>query len=224
VFTAGKGHGIVRPFSTTAAVDCRGYSRPLQRIITDFGADVPFGQIPAKLHEHHGITVPVSSAQAITQRHAEQRLEMQLSQLKTEMPEEDGVACLIVEMDGSMIPIVTTEAMTVDGEPIDRRTTRQIAWQEARLALARTPEQAYPVFGATLGSTDAAGNCWPVPFGWVWDKTPMCMAAAMVRPGLPTKLPSDSVNPVAICGISTICATIWAMPVPFVRQTTPQRG
>jgi hypothetical protein len=28
---------------------------PLQRIITDSGADVPFGQIPAKLQEHHGI-------------------------------------------------------------------------------------------------------------------------------------------------------------------------
>ena len=48
---------------------------PLQRIITDFGADVSFGQIPAKLQEHHGINVPVSSAQAITHWHAKQVLE-----------------------------------------------------------------------------------------------------------------------------------------------------
>ena len=55
VFTQGK--GIVRPFSEAAAVHCRGYSLPLQRVITDFGADVPFGQIPKKLQEHHGIKV-----------------------------------------------------------------------------------------------------------------------------------------------------------------------
>lgn len=131
---------------------------PLQRVITDFGADVPFGQISKKLQEHHGITVPVSSAQAITQHHAEQVLQTQRRHLKTEIPEQDGVDCLIVEMDGSMIPIVTTEATPREGEKRDRRTTRQISWQEARLALARTPEQDNPVFGATLGSIQEAGE------------------------------------------------------------------
>jgi hypothetical protein len=63
-----------------------------------------------------------------------------------------------VEMDGSMIPIVTTEAMSLEEEVVDRRITRQIEWQEARLVFARTPEQVYPVFGATLGSTNAAGE------------------------------------------------------------------
>ncbi len=89
----------MRPFSAAAEVQCRGYSLPLQRIITDFGADVPFGQIPAKLQEHHGIRVPVSSAQAITQRHAEQMLQTQLSTPKSDIPQRDGVECLIVEMD-----------------------------------------------------------------------------------------------------------------------------
>ena len=131
---------------------------PLQRIITDFGADVPFGQIPAKLQEHHGINVPVSSAQAITHWHAKQVLETQLSMPKTDIPEEDGVGCLIVEMDGSMVPIVTTQGKTVEGELVDRRRTRQIRWQEARLGLSRTPQQVHQYFGATLGTTDAAGE------------------------------------------------------------------
>jgi hypothetical protein len=142
----------------TAQVHCRGYSLPLQRIITDFGADVPFGQIAGKLREHHGIRVPISSAQAITQQHAAQILQTQLTTLKGDIPEANGVACLIVEMDGSMIPIVTTQATTVEGEEVDRRTTRQIGWQEARLVFARTPEQEYPVFGATLGTVDDAGE------------------------------------------------------------------
>ena len=119
---------------------------------------MPFGQIPIKLQEHHGITVPVSSAQAITQQHAEQVLQTQLSSLNSEIPQQDGVECLIVEMDGSMIPIVTTQSATVEGEAVDRRTTRQIGWREARLGLSRTPKQQTPIFGATLGTTKEAGE------------------------------------------------------------------
>ena len=119
---------------------------------------MPFGQIPAQLQEHHGISVPVSSAQAITHWHAKQVLETQLSTPKTDIPEEDGVECVIVEMDGSMVPIVTTQAATTEGELVDRRTTRQIRWQEARLGLSRTPQQVHPIFGATLGTTDEAGE------------------------------------------------------------------
>ena len=148
----------MRPFSAVAEVHCRGYSLPLQRVLADFGADVPFGQIPSKMQEHHGINVPVSSAQAITEQHAQTVLKTQLSELTTEIPQSDGVECLIVEMDGSMIPIVTTQAVEFEGERVDRRTTRQIRWQEARLKLSRTPEQDCPIFGATLGTTDEAGE------------------------------------------------------------------
>lgn len=127
-------------------------------MIVDFGADVPFGQIPEKLKEHHGIRVPVSSAQAITQQHADEVLRIQLDTLEREIPSTAGTDCLIVEMDGSMIPIVTTEASAIEGEKNDRRTTRQIGWQEARLVFARAPEQDSPVFGATLGTVDEAGE------------------------------------------------------------------
>ena len=63
---------------------------PLQRVITDFGADVPFGQIPKKLLEHHGISVPISSAQGITQTHAQRVLDTQT--LDTEIPIGAAVA------------------------------------------------------------------------------------------------------------------------------------
>ncbi len=98
----GKEKPIVRPFCQSARVSCRSYSIPLQRIITDFGADVPFGRIPQKLQEHYGITVPVSSAQKITQEHAARVL--QQHQTQTQIPSSQGVEQLIVEMDGSMIP------------------------------------------------------------------------------------------------------------------------
>lgn len=149
---------------------------------------MPFGQIPGKLQEHHGISVPVSSAQTITQQHAEQILQTQLETLKSDIPDTDGVDCLIVEMDGSMIPIVTTQATTLEGEEVDRRTTRQIGWQEARLVLARTPEQEYPVFGAILGTVDEAGEqllASAIRAGV--GQQPMCMGWAMGLPGLLSK-------------------------------------
>ena len=43
-----EGH-LIRPFSGTAEVTCSGYSQPLQRRITDFGADIPFGKVSEKL-------------------------------------------------------------------------------------------------------------------------------------------------------------------------------
>lgn len=126
-------------------------------MITDFGADSPFGQIPKKLKEHHGISVPVSSAQAITQHHAQQVLAAELDRLDLEVPSEEGVACLIVEIDGSMIPTVTTEASQGEGA-VDRRKTRKLGWQEARLGFSRSPERTQPIFAATFGTTDEAGE------------------------------------------------------------------
>jgi hypothetical protein len=79
---------------------------PLQRAIAEFGADVPFGQIPKKLLEHHGISVPISSAQGITQIHAQKVLDTQT--LDTEIPIGVAVAALITQINGSMIPIVDT--------------------------------------------------------------------------------------------------------------------
>lgn len=146
----------MRPFAQAARVSCRSYSTPLQRIITDFGADFPFGRIPKKLKEHYGISVPVSSAQKITQTHAAQVLKEH--QTQTQIPSQKGVAQLIVEMDGSMIPIVETESLTAKTEKIDRRKTRTVCWREARLCLARHSGSSQPIFGVTLGSVDGAGE------------------------------------------------------------------
>ncbi len=154
LFRQGKGKPLVRPFCQSAGVSCRRYSIPLQRIITDLGADIPFGRIPQKLQEHYGITVPVSSAQKITQDHAARVL--QQHQTQTQIPTSMGVKQLIVEMDGSMIPIVSTESTTTPDQKIDRRKTRTVGWREARLCLARDSGSSQPTFGVTLGSVDAA--------------------------------------------------------------------
>jgi Uncharacterised protein family (UPF0236) len=145
----GESKQVVRPFQISAQVHCRGYSMPLQRLITDFGADIPFGQIPHKMQEHHGISVPISSAQKITQQHAQNILESQ--SLETKLREGENTEIVVTQIDGSMIPIVDTR----DDEG-DRRKTRTVRWMEAKLALSHALGEA-PVFAVTLGTVEEAG-------------------------------------------------------------------
>ncbi len=96
------GH-LQRPFSQTAEVTCRSYSQPLQRRITDFGADNAFGTITAKLEEHYGIGVPTSSARHITERHAAEIRSRET--IWTDIPASAGVSVMIAETDGTLIPV-----------------------------------------------------------------------------------------------------------------------
>lgn len=132
-------------------MSCRGYSLPLQRAITDFGADNGFGRIPEKLGEHYGITVPVSPARIITENHAREISENE--ECDTDISGKSGVERLIAETDGSMVPIVKT-----DDEAEDKRKTRKVSRKEARLSLSYADGSVTPGFGAVMGKPDDAGK------------------------------------------------------------------
>ena len=100
-----KGH-LLRPFCLSAGIKGRDYSLPLQRRITDFGADTSFSRASEKLKEHYGITIPVSSIRTITERHAGNMKDNE--KLNTDIPDDRGVDYVIAEVDGAMIPIVDT--------------------------------------------------------------------------------------------------------------------
>jgi hypothetical protein len=119
---------VLRPFCRVAQVHCRGYSQPLQRRMTDFGADLAFGQVPAKLKAHYGIEVPVRAVRTIT----EARAQALHAQAPTPSPlPTPAAAWIIAETDGRMIPIVDTAAPEASTRGQDRRKTRQVRWQEA---------------------------------------------------------------------------------------------
>jgi hypothetical protein len=141
-----------RPFATVAEVRCRGYSLPLQRVITDFGADNAFGQVGAKLKEHYGISVPLNAAVTLTERHAHALSEADItpSTATTVTP-----LALIVEADGSMIPVVQIGEGTPDVP--DKRKHRTLQWKEARLSLVRRPDEVEPTFDVTLGDVATTG-------------------------------------------------------------------
>ena len=70
-----SGTHISRPFSGQAQVTNRCCSQPLQRVVTDFGADVAFGQVVVKLREHDGIELASETIRGIVEGHAQGRLE-----------------------------------------------------------------------------------------------------------------------------------------------------
>jgi len=146
----------MRPFSESAEVECRGYSEGLQRAMTDMGADDTFAGAAAKLKEHYGIEVPVSAVRGVTEEHGAAMQEQEKQ--KSDWPDRAGVPVLILEMDGSMLPVVEVVEPVPGEAPVDRRKTRQVGWKEARLALAHEPGSVTPIFGATLGSVQEAGE------------------------------------------------------------------
>jgi hypothetical protein len=146
-----KGKLIV-PFCDSARVTCRDYSMLLERVITDFGADVSFGQTVEKLKEHYGIIISTSAVQSITKQHAKACYEMLEQESKT--PGNKNADCLIGEVDGVMIPVLFFEP----NESADKRRWRKTGWKEARLSVARKHRSLTRVFLATMGSTDRAGQ------------------------------------------------------------------
>jgi hypothetical protein len=92
----------------------------------------------------------------ITEKHAEKIFNSE--EIDINIPENPGVDILIEEVDGCMIPIVEFTEQTEEGQIVDRRTTREVDWKEARLCFARPKDTVTPLFGATLGKPDEAGN------------------------------------------------------------------
>jgi hypothetical protein len=106
--------------------------------------------------EHYGISVPVSSSRVITEKHAEKIFNSE--EIEIDIPEKHGVDVLIEEVDGCMIPIVQFAEQAEEGQIVDRRTTREVDWKEARLCFARPKDTVTPIFGATLGKPEDAGK------------------------------------------------------------------
>lgn len=141
----------VRPFQEMAQVHCRGYSRRLERIMVDFGADDSFAKAAEKIQEHYGLQVPVGAVQEKTFKHAQQILQQGVAcpPLQESGP---GVETVISQSDGTMVPLVEIPAGIGDG-----RKRRQVLWKEAISTLAYPQGSKTPVYAATLEGREEAG-------------------------------------------------------------------
>ena len=147
-----QGTKRLRPFVSSAKVSHRGTSRPLQRVVTDFAADVPYAQVVDKLIEHYDVPLNESTIRRITMRHGQQMLEAKPTEIA--WPKNKGEAQVIAEMDGSMVPI-----MEPDPQQMDQRKGKKLLWKEAKLCLARAEGQRLLHYGGTLeGGVEEAGE------------------------------------------------------------------
>jgi len=144
----------VRPFSKRAGVKCRGCSRPLQRALLDFAADVSFTRATEKLVEHYGVELSSSTIREITQQHGARLLEQQ-QQLITQLGPEAGLEQLVTQTDGSMAPLVESSQKSTD-----KRKNKSLLWAEARLSLARDVNSVTPRLAATMEEAQQAGAVW----------------------------------------------------------------
>lgn len=127
---------------------------PLQRVVTDFGADHSFGRVPEKLKEHYGIKLSTSTVRSITQNHAQHIHDRRREGRIEKHPTVTGRDCVIAETDGSLIPIVVT-----DKNVEDRRKGKKHSWKEARLSIAHVPGETTLKFGVEFReSVDEAGK------------------------------------------------------------------
>lgn len=139
---------VYRPFVQKFGAYCRSYSRPLQRAVTDFGADVSFEQAAEKMREHYGIEIPPCTIQKITGNHARKIAEWEPSESK------ERAKMLIAEMDGGMVPIVEVGEKS---KGIDLRKTRKVLWKEAKLCFARAHGKVSRIYAAVIGPPEEAG-------------------------------------------------------------------
>lgn len=144
----------LRAFCESAKVSHRSCSGSLQRVVTDFGADVSFLQAADKLVEHYGVPLSETTIRRITEAHA-QAIHAATALDKT-WPETAGIAVVVAQMDGGMVPIVES-----DPTQSDRRKGKSLRWKEAKICLAHAQGSATLHYGGTLcGDVAVAGAQW----------------------------------------------------------------
>ena len=144
----GRRGAEMRPFCQRAGVQPRGYSRPLQRVLADFGAEASFIRAAERVKEHYQIDIPDSAVRKQTLDHGRKMSGLTLKH-KGSAPRQ-----IITEMDGSMVPVMQP------GQGPDARKGKTLLWREARLCLARGVEQTQGIYGATMGTADIASGMW----------------------------------------------------------------
>lgn len=104
----GRRGKLLRPFCVTADLQPRGTSRRMPRALVDFGAEKAFGPAAQRMQEHYGVNVAAGRVRRHTLTHSAQLGAHPVPPPKT------AAATLVTQIDGSLIPIVTTDPERAD--------------------------------------------------------------------------------------------------------------
>lgn len=141
----------IRPLPGRLGVTCRGKSRRLQRVMTDFGSEHSFSRAAASVLEHYGFEMGATALRTVTLSHAERaqkKLEKEYQEPFRVLPAV-GARHIIAQADGTMIRTV---------EPGSRKTKRPRQWEEMRLVATQAKDSVTTVYGATFGSVEEVGQ------------------------------------------------------------------
>lgn len=105
------------------------------------------------LKEHLGLTLSTSVINKITQQIGS---EARKFNSEIEAPEE-GTPLLVVEIDGSMVPIVEYGEASEKQKKSGLKRDRNCFWKEFRLCTVSVPEEARTTYGITTGAPFEAG-------------------------------------------------------------------
>ena len=157
----------LRVFSAPAGLAPRGKSRPLERVLCDFGAESSFAKSRLRLKEHYGFELGPSAVREATLYHAaraEKKLEAHDAENFRALP-KNGPAQIIVQTEGTMIRTVA--------QGRKRKGKRPLEWKEMRLsaACAQGSEKVHDAAGFT--SVEQTGrrraHCALAAAGWALE-------------------------------------------------------
>ena len=127
---------------------------PLQRTLSDFGFEHSFASGVDRLREHYGFEISKTTLARITLKHAHQITKQQGQRPNVGALPKEGRPVLIAEADGTYLRIVETTAAK------DRRRTRKVDYQEARLCAAVAQGSRDTFYEATFKDVDEVGLLW----------------------------------------------------------------
>lgn len=126
----------------------------MQKVLTDFGIEESFDTAVKRLEEHYGVIVSRSTTRLDVEKHAKKVFE--LVDEYSVVEKKAGIAVLIGEMDGGMVPIIRQKEISMQVK--DKRKNKLCEWKESRLALAHPKGSKSSVYAGTMGSIDEAGD------------------------------------------------------------------
>jgi hypothetical protein len=121
--------------------------------LVDFGSDYSFVSAAQKVKRHYGVDVASSTTRLDVEKHADNMRKMDYALTGKNRAE---APIIISGIDGSMVPIVSQKP--TETPPKDKRKNKQHEWKEVRLALAKPKGSIKPIYAATIGTTDEAGQ------------------------------------------------------------------
>jgi Uncharacterised protein family (UPF0236) len=144
----------IRLLPSAIRVKPRGCSLRLQRALSDFGFTHSFKSATGLIKEHYGFEFSETTLANTTRAHAQAISQMQNERTNAGLLPARGSGKIIAEADGTFLRIVETSSAK------DRRKTRKINFQEARLSAATEHGSDKTFYEATFEDTNDVGLQW----------------------------------------------------------------